>query len=35
MATPTPELGEHTDELLRELGHDDAAIASLRERKVV
>ena len=35
MATPTPELGEHTDELLRELGHDDAAIASLRERKVI
>jgi len=32
---PPPLLGEHTVELLRELGRDDAAIAALKERKVV
>jgi formyl-CoA transferase len=32
---PTPELGQHTDELLRELGYNDAAIADLRAREVV
>jgi formyl-CoA transferase len=31
----TPELGEHTDAILQELGYDDAAIAGLKERKVV
>ncbi|HKF70430.1 MAG TPA: CoA transferase [Stellaceae bacterium] len=31
----TPELGEHTEQILRGLGYDDAAIAALRERKVV
>jgi crotonobetainyl-CoA:carnitine CoA-transferase CaiB-like acyl-CoA transferase len=30
-----PELGQHTDELLRELGRDDAAIAALRDAQVV
>jgi crotonobetainyl-CoA:carnitine CoA-transferase CaiB-like acyl-CoA transferase len=30
-----PTLGQHTDEVLRELGYDDAAIRSLRERKIV
>jgi formyl-CoA transferase len=35
IATATPELGEHTDEILRELGWDDARIAVLRERKVI
>lgn len=31
----TPEQGEHTDAILRGLGYDAAAIAGLRERKVV
>jgi formyl-CoA transferase len=30
-----PRLGQHTDQVLRELGCDDAAIAGLRDRKVV
>ncbi|WP_428422633.1 CaiB/BaiF CoA transferase family protein [Methylibium sp.] len=30
-----PRLGEHSDAVLRELGHGDAAIAALRARKVV
>jgi crotonobetainyl-CoA:carnitine CoA-transferase CaiB-like acyl-CoA transferase len=33
--SPTPEPGEHTDAVLRELGFDQAAIAGLRERRVV
>jgi crotonobetainyl-CoA:carnitine CoA-transferase CaiB-like acyl-CoA transferase len=32
---PTPELGEHTDRILRELGYDAAAIAGLRERGAI
>ena len=28
-------LGQHTDALLREIGYDDAEIASLRERDIV
>ncbi len=32
---PAPTLGQHTDEVLRELGLDIAAIAALREQKVV
>jgi formyl-CoA transferase len=32
---PTPELGQHTEEILRELGYNDAAIAELRAREVV
>ena len=31
----TPELGEHTDELLTEVGYSAAEIADLRERKVL
>ncbi|MFZ5782497.1 MAG: CaiB/BaiF CoA transferase family protein [Pseudomonadota bacterium] len=32
---PTPELGEHTDEVLAELGYDGSAIAALRAGKVI
>lgn len=32
---PAPTLGQHTDELLASLGHDEAAIADLRARGVV
>jgi formyl-CoA transferase len=32
---PTPEKGEHTDEVLGELGYDAAAVAELRKQKVV
>jgi crotonobetainyl-CoA:carnitine CoA-transferase CaiB-like acyl-CoA transferase len=33
--TATPERGEHTDAVLRELGYDAAAIAALRAKRVV
>jgi formyl-CoA transferase len=32
---PTPEFGEHTGEVLLELGYDDGAIKGLRERGVI
>ena len=32
---PTPDLGQHTNEVLRGLGFSDAAIADLRARAVV
>jgi crotonobetainyl-CoA:carnitine CoA-transferase CaiB-like acyl-CoA transferase len=32
---PAPMLGEHTDEILREMGYDDASISNLRRQKVV
>ena len=31
----SPALGEHTDELLRSIGYDDARVAELRERGIV
>jgi formyl-CoA transferase len=31
----SPLLGEHTDEVLAELGYDAAAIAALRAEKVI
>ena len=31
----TPEPGEHTDEILKDLGYDDSAIAALRAKKAV
>jgi formyl-CoA transferase len=31
----TPDLGEHTDEVLRDVGYDDAAIADLHKRGIV
>jgi crotonobetainyl-CoA:carnitine CoA-transferase CaiB-like acyl-CoA transferase len=30
-----PLLGQHTDEVLRDLGYDDTRIAALRETKVI
>ncbi|MGH6897757.1 MAG: CaiB/BaiF CoA transferase family protein [Geminicoccaceae bacterium] len=33
--TPPPLMGEHTDELLRELGYDDARVAELRAAEVI
>ena len=30
-----PLIGEHTDEILRSLGYDDAAITALREARVI
>ena len=35
MTHATPEKGEHTDEVLKEYGYDDQAIAAFRARKIV
>jgi formyl-CoA transferase len=35
MARATPEQGEHSDEILRELGYDDTAIHGLRARGAI
>jgi formyl-CoA transferase len=35
IAHPTPEKGEHTEEVLKEYGYDDKAIAAFRARKIV
>jgi len=32
---PTPELGQHTDEVMASLGHDAQSIAGLRSRGVI
>jgi formyl-CoA transferase len=32
---PSPTLGQHTEEVLRELGYDDARIADLQSRGVL
>jgi formyl-CoA transferase len=32
---PTPEKGEHTEEVLKEYGYDDKAIAGFRARKII
>jgi formyl-CoA transferase len=33
--SPAPELGEHTDAILRELGYDDNAVRALHEKRIV
>jgi crotonobetainyl-CoA:carnitine CoA-transferase CaiB-like acyl-CoA transferase len=35
IAHPTPEKGEHTEEVLKEYGYDDKAIAGFQARKIV
>src|SRR4051812_36531023 len=35
LRTASPEPGEHSDEILRELGYSDGDIAALRERRIV
>jgi CoA:oxalate CoA-transferase len=35
VTAPPPRLGEHTGDVLRGIGYDDAQIAGLRERKVI
>jgi crotonobetainyl-CoA:carnitine CoA-transferase CaiB-like acyl-CoA transferase len=35
MRYPTPDLGQHSNEILKELGYSDAAIADLRARDVL
>jgi formyl-CoA transferase len=35
MRRPTPDFGQHTDEVLREMGYDAAAINGLRQRGVI
>jgi len=35
LETASPDAGEHTDTILRELGYSDGDIAGLRERRIV
>jgi len=30
-----PAIGQHTDEIMREMGYSDAEIADLREKKII
>jgi crotonobetainyl-CoA:carnitine CoA-transferase CaiB-like acyl-CoA transferase len=32
---PAPTLGEHTAEVMRELGYDDAKVKALRDARVI
>ncbi|MDQ1533443.1 MAG: hypothetical protein QOF28_1204, partial [Actinomycetota bacterium] len=34
-SSPAPRLGQHNDEVLRELGLDDADLAALRDQHVI
>jgi formyl-CoA transferase len=35
MAVAPPEVGEHSDEILKDLGYDKAAVDALRQKKIV
>jgi crotonobetainyl-CoA:carnitine CoA-transferase CaiB-like acyl-CoA transferase len=35
IAHPTPEKGEHTEEVLKGFGYDDKSIAEFRARKII
>ena len=35
MAAATPEIGQHTDEILREIGYSESDIRGMRERRVI
>ncbi len=35
LRTPAPELGQHTSEVLGELGYDETTIAALRAKRIV
>ena len=35
LKSASPDPGEHTDAILRELGYSDADLAGLRERRVI
>jgi crotonobetainyl-CoA:carnitine CoA-transferase CaiB-like acyl-CoA transferase len=35
LRTPPPTMGEHTDEILKSLGYDEARIAELRDTGVI
>ena len=33
--SPSPSLGQHTDDVLRDLGYDDVQVRELRTRRVI